>query len=144
MERFKGIHIGVPSTSWVPVPLRPQEVGGASERWEGRPRLPSPHSSSLLHSNSCGKSLRASDESARREPLPPSLPPPQSSALVLDFSDGWNQTTGGFVLVDLVGHVGAHGLDLNVPGVGIFWFICKPFLFCRGHNKKKEDKRCAR
>lgn len=51
------------------------------------------------------------------------------SAFVFNFSDWWNQTTSGFVLVDLVGHVSAHGLDLNVPWVGIFWFICKPFLF---------------
>ena len=54
------------------------------------------------------------------------------SAFIFDLSDWWNQTTGGFVLVDLVGHVSAHGLDLNVPWVGIFWFICKPFLFWRG------------
>lgn len=51
------------------------------------------------------------------------------SAFILNLSDGWNQTTGGFVLVDLVGHVSAHGLDLNVPGVGIVRLICKPFLF---------------
>lgn len=56
-------------------------------------------------------------------------PPARRSAFVLDLSDGWNQTTGGFVLVDLVGHVSAHGLDLNVPGVGIVRLICKPFLF---------------
>lgn len=51
------------------------------------------------------------------------------SAFILNLPDGWNQTTGGFVLVDLVGHVSAHGLDLNVPGVGIVRLICKPFLF---------------
>lgn len=58
-------------------------------------------------------------------------PPHPRSAFVLYLSDGWNQATGGFVLVDLVGHVSAHGLDLNVPGVGIVRFICKPFLFWR-------------
>lgn len=68
--------------------------------------------------------------SKERNESPP-LPPPHArrSAFVLDLSDGWNQTTGGFVLVDLVGHVSAHGLDLNVPGVGIVRLICKPFLF---------------
>lgn len=64
------------------------------------------------------------------------------SAFIFNFSDWWNQTTSGFVLVDLVGHVGAHGLDLNVPGVGIFWFICKPFLFWRGTGR--EGKREGR
>lgn len=34
VETFKGIHIGVPSSSEVPVLLRPREVGGASGRWE--------------------------------------------------------------------------------------------------------------
>lgn len=58
------------------------------------------------------------------------------SAFIFNFSDWWNQTTSGFVLVDLVGHVSAHGLDLNVPGVGIFWFICKPFLFWRGQGER--------
>lgn len=64
------------------------------------------------------------------------------SAFIFNFSDWWNQTTSGFVLVDLVGHVSAHGLDLNVPGVGIFWFICKPFLFWRGTGR--EGKREGR
>lgn len=58
------------------------------------------------------------------------------SAFIFNFSDWWNQTTSGFVLVDLVGHVSAHGLDLNVPWVGIFWFICKPFLFWRGQGER--------
>lgn len=66
-----------------------------------------------------GFPLQCTEQSTRR----------RSSAFVFYFSDWWDQTTGGFVLVDLVGHVGAHGLDLNVPGVGIVRFICKPFLF---------------
>ena len=57
-----------------------------------------------------------------------------ASAFVFNFSDWWNQTTSGFVLVDLVSHVGVHGLDLNVPLVGVLWFICKPFLFCGGQG----------
>lgn len=64
----------------------------------------------------------------------------RNSAFILDFSDWWNQATGGLVLVDLVGHVSAHGLDLNVPWVGIFWFICKPFLFWRREKGKKGRK----
>lgn len=63
------------------------------------------------------------------------------SAFVLDLSDRWNQTTGGFVLVDLVGHVSAHGLDLNVPGVGVVRFICKPFLFWRETGRGREKRR---
>lgn len=62
------------------------------------------------------------------------------SAFIFDFPDWWNQTTSGFVLVDLVGHVSAHGLDLNVPGVGIFWFICKPFLFWRGQGERGREE----
>ena len=57
-----------------------------------------------------------------------------ASAFVFNFSDWWNQTTSGFVLVDLVSHVGVHGLYLNVPLVGVLWFICKPFLFCGGQG----------
>lgn len=82
------------------------------------------------------KSVQMSSESARK---------PRCSAFIFNFSDRWNQTTGGFVLIDLVGHVSAHGLDLNVPWVGIFRFICKPFLFWRGQGerggkKKKREK----
>lgn len=63
------------------------------------------------------------------------------SAFILDLSDRWNQTTGGFVLVDLVGHVSAHGLDLNVPGVGVVRFICKPFLFWRKTGREGKKRR---
>lgn len=64
---------------------------------------------------------------------------PGNSAFVFDFSDWWDQAASGFVLVDLIGHVGAHRLDLNVPRVGIFRFICKPFLFCRGGKGRDEE-----
>lgn len=85
---------------------------------EGCDSLPPPHHQSWLM-----EACLCSTESSRR----------RSSAFVFYFSDWWNQTTGGLVLVDLVGHVGAHRLDLDVPGVGIIRFICKPFLFsaCR-------------
>lgn len=52
------------------------------------------------------------------------------STFIFNFSDWWNQAACGFILVDLVSHVGTHGLDLNVSGIGIIRFICKPFLFC--------------
>lgn len=51
------------------------------------------------------------------------------STFIFNFSDWWNQAACGFILVDLVSHVGTHGLDLNVSGIGIIRFICKPFLF---------------
>lgn len=96
-------------------------VGGPFDLCEECDGLPPHH-----HQSSADKGfpLQYTEQSTRR----------RSSAFVFYFSDWWNQTTGGFVLVDLVGHVGAHGLDLNVPGVGIVRFICKPFLFsaCRG------------
>lgn len=51
------------------------------------------------------------------------------SALVLCFSDGWNQAACGFTLTDLVDGESFHRLDLYGPQVGILWLICKPCLF---------------
>lgn len=68
----------------------------------------------------------------------------RDSAFIFNFSDRWNQAASGFVLIDLIGHVSAHGLDLNVPWVGIFWFICKPFLFCETTRQKRGRGRWKR
>ena len=58
----------------------------------------------------------------------------RSSAFILDFAGGGDGVACRLVLIDLIGHVSAHRLDLNVPWVGIVCFICKPFLFCRGRK----------
>lgn len=54
----------------------------------------------------------------------------KESTFIFNFSYWWYQAACRFVLIDLIGHVSAHGLDLNVSGIGIIRLICKPFLFC--------------
>lgn len=53
----------------------------------------------------------------------------RSSALILCFSDGWDQATGGFIVTDWFDGESIHRIDLYGPQVGILWFICKPCLF---------------
>lgn len=57
---------------------------------------------------------------------------------IFDLSDWRYQAARRFVLINLISHMCAHWLNLNVSGISIFHFICIPFLFCCG--AKVEDR----
>lgn len=57
---------------------------------------------------------------------------------IFDLSDWRYQAARRFVLINLISHMCAHWLNLNVSGISVFHFICIPFLFCCG--AKVEDR----